>query len=52
MAIWVWLVLTGLISVIEAIVLTVLVTAALITGLIMAIRARTTRLPPEAHPPL
>jgi hypothetical protein len=48
-AIWVGLfVLGGLVTPIEAIVLTVLVIAALVTGLVMVIRSRMTRLPPEA----
>lgn len=51
-AIWVGLVLVGLISVPEGIVLTLLVTAAQVTGLVMVIRDRTTRLPPESQPPL
>jgi hypothetical protein len=49
-AIWAGLVVAGLISVVEAIVLTVLVIAALVTALVMVIRARTTRLPPGDLP--
>ena len=52
LAIWLGLVSKGSISVTEGIVLTVLVTAALVAGLVMVIRSRMTRLPPDAQPPL
>jgi hypothetical protein len=50
--IWTVLFRLGVVTLIAAIALTVLVTAALVTGLVMMIRGRTIRLPPEGQPPL
>jgi hypothetical protein len=49
-AIWVGLFVPGRIALIAAIALSAVVTAVLVTALVMVIRSRTTRLPPVAQP--